>query len=55
MNGQGLLLLTKDMFVYRISDGGALLYEDLQLKLQRIVKQLLKQLSSDSAPSSQSQ
>jgi hypothetical protein len=37
MNGKGLLLLTRDMFIDRVPIGGALLYEDLHLKLQKII------------------
>lgn len=39
MNGKGLLLMTKDMFVYRVCEGGGLLYEDLHLKLLRVSKE----------------
>ena len=33
-NGKALSILTKKMFEYRVPDGGALLYEDVQLKLK---------------------
>lgn len=36
MNGKGLMLLTKDMFLYRVPVGGGMLYEDIQLRLQKI-------------------
>ena len=36
MNGKGLMLLTKDMFLYRMPVGGGILYEDIQLRLQKI-------------------
>ena len=39
MNGKGLLLMTRDMFVYRVCEGGGLLYEDLHLKLHRLSKE----------------
>ena len=48
MNGKGLLLMTKDMFLYRVSEGGGLLYEDLQLKLQRVFKEVLRQATQAS-------
>ena len=48
MNGKGLLLMTKDMFLYRVSEGGGLLYEDLQLKLQRVFKEVLRQATEAS-------
>ena len=47
MNGKGLLLMTKDMFVYRVCEGGGILYEDIQLKLQRVFKECLKQVSGN--------
>ena len=34
-NGKALSILTKEMFEYRVPDGGALLYEDVQLKLKK--------------------
>ncbi len=39
--------MTKDMFVYRVCEGGGILYEDLQLKLQRVFKECLKQVSGN--------
>ena len=36
MNGKGLMLLTKEMFLYRVPVGGGMLYEDIQLRLQKI-------------------
>lgn len=38
MNGKALLLMTKDMFLYRVPEGGGILYEDVQLKLQRVMR-----------------
>lgn len=35
MNGRGLLLMTKEMFLYRVPEGGGILYEDLQFKLRK--------------------
>lgn len=43
MNGKGLLLLSRDMFVERVPIGGGLLYEDLHLKMQKIVSDQLRQ------------
>lgn len=37
MNGKGLLLLSKDMFLHRVPVGGGILYEDIQLRLQKVV------------------
>lgn len=37
MNGKGLLLLSKDMFMHRVPVGGGILYEDIQLRLQKVV------------------
>jgi len=34
-NGKALSILTKEMFEYRVPDRGALLYEDVQLKLKK--------------------
>ena len=34
-NGKALSILTKGMFEYRVPDGGALVYEDVQLKLKK--------------------
>ena len=34
-NGKALSILTKEMFEYSVPDGGALLYEDVQLKLKK--------------------
>ena len=44
MNGKGLLLLTRDMFIERVPVGGALLYEDLHLKVQKMVSDQLRQV-----------
>ena len=34
-NGKALNILIKEMFEYRVPDRGALLYEDVQLKLKK--------------------
>ena len=43
MNGKGLLLMTKEMFLYRVPEGGGLLYEDIQLKLQKVMMESFEQ------------
>ena len=45
MNGKALLLMTRDMFLTRVPHGGGLLYEDIQLKLQRVISELYKTTS----------
>ena len=35
-NGKSLSILTKEMFEHRVPYGGALLYEDVQLKLKKV-------------------
>ena len=42
MNGKGLLLLSRDMFCDRIPEGGGLLYEGLQLKLQKALSEQVR-------------
>ena len=42
MNGKGLVLLSKDMFLYRVPVGGGMLYEDIQLRLQKISSKTIK-------------
>ena len=39
MNGKGLLLLSREMFFYRVPEGGGILYEDFQLRLQKAVSE----------------
>ena len=36
MNGKALLLLTREMFLYRVPEGGGLLYEDIRYKMQKV-------------------
>jgi len=45
MNGKALLLMTRDMFLSRVPHGGGLLYEDIQLKLQKVISELYKTAS----------
>ena len=42
MNGRGLVLLTREMFLYRVPEGGGLLFEDIQMKLGRVVANSLE-------------
>ena len=42
MNGKGLVLLTRDMFCDRVPEGGRLLYEEFQLKLQKVLSEQLR-------------
>ena len=43
MNGRGLLLMTKEMFLFRVPEGGGILYEDFQFKLQKAFSGELEQ------------
>jgi len=49
-NGKALSILTKEMFEYRVPDGGALLYEDVQLKLKKAAGDLSLQLPGKHLP-----
>jgi len=49
-NGKALSILTKEMFEYRVPDGGALLYEDVQLKLKKAAGDLSLQLPGKNLP-----
>lgn len=40
MNGKALLMMTRDMFLSRVPEGGGLLFEDVQLKLRKIITEL---------------
>ncbi len=42
MNGKSLLLMTRDMFLSRVPEGGGILFEDIQLKLQKVISELYK-------------
>ena len=53
MNGRGLLLLTKEMFLYRVPEGGAILYEDLQFKLQKTFSEALEHVTKEALASVQ--
>ncbi len=45
MNGKALLLMSRDMFLSRVPHGGGLLFEDVQLKLQKALSELYKSAS----------
>ena len=47
MNGKALLLMTRDMFLSRVPHGGGLLFEDVQLKLQKVIAELYKSTSEN--------
>ena len=40
MNGKALLLMTREMFLARVPEGGGVLFEDIQLKLQKVITEL---------------
>ena len=42
MNGKALIMMTRDMFISRVPEGGGLLFEDVQLKLQKVITELYK-------------
>ena len=47
MNGKALVLMTKDMFVYRVPEGGGFLYEDIQFRLQKLFTDSLDEATRD--------
>lgn len=53
MNGRGLVLLTKEMFLYRVPEGGGLLFEDIQVKLRRALASTLGLVARESLGSGQ--
>lgn len=46
MNGKGVLFMTKEMFLYRLPQGGGLLYEDLQMRVQKLWTEALKRAAT---------
>ncbi len=40
MNGRAVLLMTREMFLSRVPEGGGILFEDIQLKLQKVITEL---------------
>ena len=53
MNGRGLLLMSKEMFLYRVPEGGGILYEDLQFKMQKAFSEVLEQAANEALASVQ--
>lgn len=53
MNGRGLVLLTKEMFLYRVPEGGGLLFEDIQVKMKRALASTSGLVARGSLQSSQ--
>ncbi|KAL5500333.1 hypothetical protein EMCRGX_G011878 [Ephydatia muelleri] len=47
MNGKALVLMTKDMFLYRMPEGGGFLYEDIQFRLQKLFTDSLDEATRD--------
>ena len=46
MNGKALVLMSKEMFLYRVPEGGGILYEDIQLKLRKAMSEALEQATT---------
>ena len=44
MNGKGLVLLSREMFCDRVPEGGRLIYEEFQLKLQKAVGEQMRRI-----------
>lgn len=44
MNGKSLLLMTREMFLSRVPVGGGILFEDIQLRLQKVITELYKRV-----------
>lgn len=47
MNGKALLLLTREMFLYRVPEGGGLLYEDIRYKMQKVFTEAVEQAARE--------
>ncbi|KAL5500313.1 hypothetical protein EMCRGX_G011853 [Ephydatia muelleri] len=47
MNGKALVLMTKEMFLYRVPEGGGFLYEDIQFRLQKLFTDSLDEATRD--------
>lgn len=57
MNGKALLLMSREMFLSRVPEGGGILFEDIQLKLQKAITELYEKTThsnNSTAPSSES-
>ena len=48
LNGKALLLMTREMFLSRVPQGGGILFEDIQLKLQKVIMELYQRVESSS-------
>ncbi len=46
LNGKALLLMTREMFLSRVPQGGGVLFEDIQLKLQKVIMELYRRVDS---------
>ena len=46
MNGKALALMSKEMFLYRVPEGGGILYEDVQLKLRKAMAEAFEQATA---------
>jgi hypothetical protein len=54
MNGKSLLLMTREMFLSRVPEGGGVLFEDIQLKLQKVIRELYRKAAAGSGQDSTS-
>lgn len=50
MNGKALLLMSREMFLSRVPEGGGILFEDIQLKLQKVITELYEKASVCDTP-----
>lgn len=50
MNGKSLLLMSRDMFMSRVPEGGGILFEDIQLKLQKVITELYERVDLNEQP-----
>ena len=46
MNGKALVIMAKEMFLYRVPEGGGILYEDIQLKLRKAMSEAFEQATA---------
>ena len=53
MNGKSLLLMTREMFLSRVPEGGGVLFEDIQLKLQKVISELYNRAATATGSSGQ--
>ena len=50
MNGKALLLMTREMFLARVPQGGGILFEDIQHKLQKVITEMYEKVSVFDTP-----